>query len=241
MIIFPWLLSVMSKNLNHYFLLDRAWYSQWNTINCASFCLTKELFFKWNFSSCDWCTKSFLPSWTTIHITAPGFHYINWEKEERYIKNWRPITLINVDAKLASKVLVGRIKKVSPNIIKHDQTAYIRGRYVGQSICSISDILEYTEENNSDGILFNADFEKAFDSVEHFFILATLWSFGFGPQFIHWVRVILKKAESLIMNNSIFSFVERMPTRWPSFCISFHNLHRSTSYTSARKWWNKLC
>ena len=123
------------------------------------------------------------------------------EKDKRYIKNWGPISLINVDAKLASKVLVGRIKKVLPNIIKHDQTAYVTGRYIGESIRLISDILEYTEENNIDGILFSADFEKAFDSVEHSFILATLQSFGFGPQFIHWVRVILNKAESCVMNN----------------------------------------
>ena len=65
----------------------------------------------------------------------------------------------------------------------------------------ISDILEYTEENNIDGTLFSADFEKAFNSVEHSFILATLESFGFCPQFIHWVRVALNKAESCVMNN----------------------------------------
>ena len=123
------------------------------------------------------------------------------EKDKSYIKNWRPISLINVDAKLASKVLAGRIKRVLPNIIKHDQTAYVTGRYIGESIHLISDMLEYTEENNIDGILFSADFEKAFDSVEHSFILATLQSFGFGPQFIHWVRVILNKAESCVMNN----------------------------------------
>ena len=66
--------------------------------------------------------------------------------------------------------------------------------YIGESIRLISDILEYTEENNIDGILFSADFEKAFDSVEHSFILATLESFGFDPQFIHWVRIRQKVA-----------------------------------------------
>ena len=83
----------------------------------------------------------------------------------------------------------------------HDQTACVTGRYIGESIRLISDILEYTEENNNDGILFSADFEKAFDSVEHSFILASLESFGFSPQFIHWVRFILNKAESCVMNN----------------------------------------
>ena len=63
------------------------------------------------------------------------------EKDKRYIKNFGPISLINVDAKLASKVLAGRIKRVLPNIIKHDQTAYVTGRYIGESIRLISDIL----------------------------------------------------------------------------------------------------
>ena len=102
---------------------------------------------------------------------------------------------------MASKVLAERIKKVLPNIIKHDQTAYVTGRYIRESICLISDILEYTEGNNIDRILFSADFEKAFDPVEYSFILATLESFGFGPHFIHWVRVILNKAGSCVINN----------------------------------------
>ena len=51
------------------------------------------------------------------------------------------------------------------------------------------------------GILFSADFEKAFDSIEHTFIFATLESFGFGPQFIQWVRTFLKNAESCVMDD----------------------------------------
>ena len=87
------------------------------------------------------------------------------DKDKRMVKNWRPISLINVDAKIASKVLALRIQKAS--IINYDQTAYVRGRYIGESIRLVSDILNYTEENSIGGILFSADFEKAFDSIEH--------------------------------------------------------------------------
>ena len=123
------------------------------------------------------------------------------DKDKRYIKNWRPISLINVVAKIASKALAARVKKVLASIIKSDQTAYVEGRYIGESIRLISDILEYTEDHGIDGVLFSADFEKAFDSIEHPFILATLESFGFGPQFLQWIRVILNNGESCIMNN----------------------------------------
>ena len=79
------------------------------------------------------------------------------------------------------------MKNVLSNIVKYDQTAYVKGRYIGESIRLISDLFEYTENNDVPGVLFSADFEKAFDSVEHNFIFAVLKSFGFRSQFIQWV------------------------------------------------------
>ena len=117
------------------------------------------------------------------------------EKDKRLIKNWRPISLINVDSKTASKALASRMKMVLNNIIKFDQTAYVKGKHTGESIRLVTDILEYTIEHEEVGILFSADFEKAFDSIEHTFIFATLESCGFGPPFIQWVRTFLKNAE----------------------------------------------
>ena len=93
------------------------------------------------------------------------------------------------------------MKNILSSIVKCDQTAYVKGRYIGESIRLISEILEYTEENDISGILFSADFEKAFDSIEHAFLFAVLESFGFGPQFIQWVRTFLNNAESCVMNN----------------------------------------
>ena len=39
-----------------------------------------------------------------------------------------------------------------------------------------------------EAILFSADFEKAFDSIEYPFLFATLKSYGFDTDFIQWVR-----------------------------------------------------
>ena len=81
-------------------------------------------------------------------------------KDKRYIKNWRPISLIHFVAKIASKALATRVKKLLASIIKSDQTAYVEERYTGESIGLISDILEYTEDHSIDSVLFSADFEK---------------------------------------------------------------------------------
>ena len=118
-----------------------------------------------------------------------------------FIKNWRPISLINVDIKLASKALGFRVRKVLPSLTNYDQTAYLKGRYIRESIRLVDDLLKYAEEENSDGILFAADTEKAFDSVDHNFIFATLNKFAFGTDFIQWIKTLFKNSQSCVMNN----------------------------------------
>ena len=101
-------------------------------------------------------------------------------RDKRLIKNWRPISLINVDTKIASKSLAIRIKEFLPQLVDCDQTAYVKGRNIGESIRLIDDLLEYADKENLDGLIFAADIEKAFDSIEHNFLLATLTKYGFG-------------------------------------------------------------
>ena len=98
---------------------------------------------------------------------------------------------MNVDVKIASKAHSFRLKQVLPNLINYDQTAYVKGRFIGESIRLIDEILYHTEQENIDGILFVADIEKAFDSVEHNFIFASLKRFGFEVEFIQWIRTLL--------------------------------------------------
>ena len=68
-------------------------------------------------------------------------------KDKRLIKNWRPIYLLNIDTKILSKILATRIKSVVKSLIQSDQTAYVAGRYIGESGRLISDILEYTDDH----------------------------------------------------------------------------------------------
>ena len=123
-------------------------------------------------------------------------------KDKRYMQNWRPISLLNVDAKLISKVLAMRLKKVIDKVIRPDQTAYIPGRFIGESIRLISDILEYTEVEQMEGYMFAADIEKTFDSVDHNFLIAVLKKFGLGHEIIQWVKTLLYDQQSCVMINS---------------------------------------
>ena len=121
--------------------------------------------------------------------------------DKRLVKNWRPISLINVDCKIASKALASRLKKVIPQIIHHFQTAYVQSRIIGESVRLIGDLTDHADNENLDGMLFAADIEKAFDSLEHNFLFATLVKFGFGPDVIKWIGVLFFDAKSSVMDN----------------------------------------
>ena len=87
------------------------------------------------------------------------------------------------------------------SLIHSDQTAYVKDRHIGESVRLINDVLEFTDHEKIEAILFSVDFEKAFDSIDHFFLFSALKCFGFGDEFIQWVRTLVNNAESCVMNN----------------------------------------
>ena len=123
------------------------------------------------------------------------------------MSNWRPISLLNVDYKIASKVIANRIKSVLQTIINETQTGFMKGRYIGENIRLIFELLDNTDEHNIPGLLFFSDFEKAFDtcSVNHEYMYQCLEHFNFGNDLIHWVKLFYNDANSCVSNNRSLS------------------------------------
>ena len=89
------------------------------------------------------------------------------DRDKRYIKNWRPISLLNVDTKIIPKNLAAKLKKTLPTTISSNQTAYVNKRCSSQSWRLISDIIQVCEKQNIRGYLVTMDIEKVFDSLDH--------------------------------------------------------------------------
>ena len=123
------------------------------------------------------------------------------DKDKLRVPNWRPISLLNVDLKIVSKALAKRIKDVLPSIIGSEQTAYVKNRFIGEGGRLISDILEVSDTLNLNGYMVTIDFEKAFDSLNHEFLMQVLSKVGFPVYFIDWVKVLFKDQESCVVND----------------------------------------
>jgi len=122
-------------------------------------------------------------------------------KDNRYLKNWRPISLLNIDYKILTKVLSNRLQHALKEIISGDQTGYIKGRYIGENIRVIDDIVTYTTITNTEGYVVLLDFEKAFDMVNVDFLKASLRAHNFGPNFVKWIDILYTNINSCVMNN----------------------------------------
>ena len=122
-------------------------------------------------------------------------------KDTTLLENWRPISLLNVDYKIATKVIANRIKNVLPKLIHESQTGFMKGRYIGENIRLIFETLEHVDDHKLPGILFFSDFEKAFDSMSHDFMFQCLRHFNFNTDLLNWIKLFYKNAKSCVSNN----------------------------------------
>ena len=62
-------------------------------------------------------------------------------KPQQYLKNWRPISLLNCDYKIAAKAVATRMKMVLPDIINNDQTGFLKGRSIGENVRLLNSVI----------------------------------------------------------------------------------------------------
>jgi len=120
-------------------------------------------------------------------------------------KNYRPLSLSNTDYKLIAYLWANRLQKFLKNIISNSQSAYIKGRFIGENIRFLLDVIEYAESEQLPGILLFLDFEKAFDSLNWSFIIKCLEKIGFGEKFIKWFKTLYKNQVAYVKINNYFT------------------------------------
>ncbi|CAM2110994.1 unnamed protein product [Caretta caretta] len=95
------------------------------------------------------------------------------------LRNWRPILLLSTDYKVIAKAISLRLGSELADAVHLDQIYTVPGHT----------------------ILDNLYLEKAFDRVDHGYLLSTLRAFGFGPQFVGFLQVLYASAECLVRLN----------------------------------------
>jgi len=87
------------------------------------------------------------------------------EPEAKNLKKFRPISLINCSFKLFSKLLNNRLIGVADRLIASNQTVFIKGRYILESVVAAHEIIHEVRKQKDAGVILKLDYEKAYDRV----------------------------------------------------------------------------
>ena len=127
------------------------------------------------------------------------------ELDKNNLSNWRPITLLNTDYKILSKIIALKLQSVMNKIINPLQKGFIKGRNISEIIRLIDDSILIARQNKVPGLMAAVDFQKAFDSVNKKAILNAMKTFNFGPNIIKIVSLLINNSESCVRNGNWFS------------------------------------
>ena len=112
------------------------------------------------------------------------------KKDPRDARNYRPITLLNLDYKILTKILVGRLKKVIDTVISEQQTGFVPGRVITWNSHLLNLIQAYLDETDEEGLFIFLDCEKAFDRCSWPFIRNAARAIGLGPNMCGWIDTL---------------------------------------------------
>lgn len=116
------------------------------------------------------------------------------------IENYRPITLLNTDYKLYTKIFADRLSGVATDIIHPSQAGFIPGRQISDQTQVVCLLKSYCKETGTSRLITFLDQEKAYDKIMHDYLLRVLQKYNFPEECVNTIKEIYEAAEMSVLS-----------------------------------------
>jgi hypothetical protein len=106
------------------------------------------------------------------------------------MRKFRPTSLLNCSFKIFTKVLTNRFARILDRLISYQQSTFIKGRFILESVVTAHEIIHEVHMRKGQGLVFKIDYEKAYDRVNLDFLYEILACRGFGPKIIQMIKQV---------------------------------------------------
>jgi hypothetical protein len=104
------------------------------------------------------------------------------EPEARDSKKFRPISLGNCNLKVIFKAITNRISSISNRIIASNQTAFIKGRFMMESLVATQKLIHAAHSRGDGALVLKFYYQKAYGRIDWYVLDEMLLCCGFGHQ-----------------------------------------------------------
>uniref|UniRef100_A0A453NBT5 Reverse transcriptase domain-containing protein n=1 Tax=Aegilops tauschii subsp. strangulata TaxID=200361 RepID=A0A453NBT5_AEGTS len=118
--------------------------------------------------------------------------------DAQQLRNYRPICLIHIVAKIFTKVLSLRLAPRLDSLVSRNQNAFITGRSLHDNFILVRHSLKMLHQLGAPRIMLKLDLTRAFDSISWPFLFKVLRQYGFGDRFREWLAIMLSTSSTRV-------------------------------------------